>query len=498
MFHDDKPPVTNQNSTRLAIYLAISYFIVSALLFVVFYISGKTYFFNVQKDAVINRVQGDEGVFLYNILKELQAVREIEESQEQSYREVLKSLGDEKLGLIVSALESKLESLQKEASRSSPIEELGLPGETRSTDPQLTTGKLQLDVEIPEYFKSLAGKPGDMIIARLSGPNLRREPHPLEYLELAETSLHLPKGGKSATWSVTTYGKPYSSKDSEGNSKVFRQFEKSHGEFVRRLVVFPMGSQDPSFRGSNNVTESVGMELIEKSAVEKGDHVLKHHQPETKLVNSGGRLEEEVVISTVLADPELRMTLCLVNTIPEFTWTSYSFFERFKKVIWVYAILAWVIFPLAAYVAYRLAVKLRFKMTLDLEADEGDEDKDFHDSGYTRELSKTETPPVAHPPRVQETSHAQEKKGTPPAVETNSASHTKTSEPIMEPVNKDYRSSIFEELRPREHSMIRLNNIRKSMGTFNSSTEKRPENVDYLRGVQSDVLKSLIKRLRDS
>ena len=43
---------------------------------------------------------------------------------------------------------------------------------------------------------------------------------------------------------------------------------------------------------------------------------------------------------------------------------------------------------------------------------------------------------------------------------------------------------------------IRMNNIRKSSGDFNRHQDNDSK-VDYLAGVQSEVLKSLIKRLRE-
>jgi hypothetical protein len=47
---------------------------------------------------------------------------------------------------------------------------------------------------------------------------------------------------------------------------------------------------------------------------------------------------------------------------------------------------------------------------------------------------------------------------------------------------------------------IRQNNIRKSSQSYNrheSSDSEKEKDVDYLAGVQSDVLKSLIQKLRD-
>ena len=46
-------------------------------------------------------------------------------------------------------------------------------------------------------------------------------------------------------------------------------------------------------------------------------------------------------------------------------------------------------------------------------------------------------------------------------------------------------------------NQIRNNNIRKSTGSFNRHQDEE-ENTDYLAGVQSEVLKSLIKKLRDN
>ena len=43
---------------------------------------------------------------------------------------------------------------------------------------------------------------------------------------------------------------------------------------------------------------------------------------------------------------------------------------------------------------------------------------------------------------------------------------------------------------------IRQNNIRKSSGSFNRRQDNE-DDVDFLAGVESDVLKSLIKKLRD-
>lgn len=80
-----------------------------------------------------------------------------------------------------------------------------------------------------------------------------------------------------------------------------------------------------------------------------------------------------------------------------------------------------------------------------------------------------------------------------PKVSFQDLSKQKASTKKLEPLKAGAESL---QLETKEINQIRENNIRKSTGEFNRHQDEK-EDADYLAGVQSDVLKSLIKKLRE-
>ena len=80
-----------------------------------------------------------------------------------------------------------------------------------------------------------------------------------------------------------------------------------------------------------------------------------------------------------------------------------------------------------------------------------------------------------------------------PKVSFNELAKQKLTPTSNEPTQVGVESL---QLETKEINQIRENNIRKSTGEFNRHQDDQKDS-DYLAGVQSEVLKSLIKKLRE-
>jgi hypothetical protein len=221
---------------------------------------------------------------------------------------------------------------------------------------------------------------------------------------------------------------------------------------------------------------------------------------------------------------------------------QFSFFERNKFPIILYIVLAWMICPILMWVGFKKANRFQFKFTANLEPDEDGlslpippmdpfassrstfEDPVLQKPGPSLETDQRESPkdklelnsdpvesedskledvqPVVEEPLTAPKQNALEDLKAMSAQDEKLGPMTrmamgKSDDIEAESAPKQTFSETEETGPPSSHiEQIRMNNIRKSTGDFNRH-QNSDEQVDYLAGVQSDVLKSLIKRLRD-
>ncbi len=474
---------------RLFIYLALCYFAVTLALFVVYYASASFYFYRVHKSNVLSGIQGQEEVFLYKLLTDLRAVKNLEKAREEYYREVLKKIGAEKLASVATAVEFCADLMRKQEASASHMEGKP-PGKAenpessgRLRDIINSSGKPGFTDELIGLIEKVGGGTGDHIRLRLSGEGAPRDPQPLEYLELANRTLAIENdAGEKRTWTLRSFGRPSPPLSGDGYAAVLHRYEKENPNPMSRLAIFRFGGGAPYYQGKANSMDSTGLESHEKESLDKGLEVFNVQAPASEEVVRDGQPGEEVILKASISDPDLQFTLALTQRVSEQFWRKpFSFFDRNQVVILTFFVLAWVVFPLIAYIAYRFAIKMRFNMTLDLDGERNEELLPGENAEEELAAHQPLTVPTAAAPPPDE-------KPAPQAMAAIMAG----------PSPAKNAATLFEEFRSKDISEIRTNNIRKSKGMFNASRDLNDRaNVDYLEGVQSDVLKSLLKKLRE-
>jgi hypothetical protein len=261
-----------------------------------------------------------------------------------------------------------------------------------------------------------------------------------------------------------------------------------------------------------------------------------------------GREVQQHLMNSFFTDPSLGLTFVLHRVINEPEWTDFPFFERNWIPILLYVVLAWLVCPLLFWWGINMSNRFQFNFTVDLDGEDVDTlDAVMGDRRHSNGPSSLPVSPLPDVPAVmaeQEKSRSTSSQGNKEvssetehpndrSVEVPSDTPKKTridyldspsvgplTRRLMEdgPVRDLARSNEAGDPastpvpNQTEHKMdlmsssqsdvekVRQNNIRKSSQSYNrheSSDSEKEKDVDYLAGVQSDVLKSLIQKLRD-
>jgi hypothetical protein len=594
---------THNRRQRLLVNVAISYVVVSFLLFGIFFFTYRTYFYKLQEQMVLTRARQNENIYLNKTVEMFSSAKSVRDAKKMTHQEALESMAKIRLKDLVSglkALESQDDSFLESPGEDSPFIEK--PEDVKERLSKLLKPVVSLkEVEQPflEYFNDFQkGSEGVIEFRRFS--NGLEQMVNMSYVFVDSVKLDLKAGEHLIHWEIRAYVVPKKIGAHNPEDVVERLLKETSNYFSDRLGIYVYGSKIPLFKGVEHQLDLSKLNYFEKKGFEEGKPFFSSPEPfEVRGVHEGQEVQQKL-LNSFYTDPSLKMTFVLHRVINEPEWTQFSFFSRNKLPILLYIILAWVICPLLFWWGIKKSSQLQFKFTVDLDADDLDPiesvlsapkrafpssqsheaiagmsealleqeqiSKSDHDSLEDQGVNSAIVVPTKLD-RKKDHKKNKEKKGKSvksmpsqgtadkPIDESNDGddkildsegdriSHEAedSSQPqkgseltetfaedqfsgpltrrLMEdgPVpdhRKDHSSEIADEDDPSSEAQIhkldlrdspnsdveriRQNNIRKSSSSYNRHEEtSEGQDVDYLAGVQSDVLKSLIKKLRE-
>lgn len=499
---------------RVFIYITACYIFISLLLSFVFVATYRYYFYEVQKFSILKMGKAREELVLRTIHEQYKHIDKALETKEKIHQDFLKTVAKDKINDIKAALLSHsskkdLEQIQDDVESRDELDLKGIKNYLRPSK------KKEAERTFIRLFDELTSDKKGMIQVRRSGEGVPQLPVPMNYIQLEKDTIELYSGGYTFKWTLKAYG--LSRKDKGLKAVSVDDILKSNNlsilgeEELKRLAVYTFGNTKPIYKGESNYIKPAQIDYHVKNALEKG--TMFNSEITERVQYQSGEAHEKVNIVSIICDPNLKLSFSMIRVIDEDEWMQFPFFSRAKVPILLYAALAWVVCPLLVFIAYKMALKFRFTLTLDLDGErEGFVLENEEPSGLTIDLDnevegEIETvEPASDPQRATPLKenenipnrgdsplsvpvHAESAKAGPKPAGNGRSSMVKRAEVMSS-------NSPFAQINPNELLDIRENNIRKSQGTFNGR-EDEDEDVDYLEGVQSDVLKSLIKKLRE-
>ncbi len=506
----------NEKARRLIVYLAACYMVVSAGLFVVYYISSSVYFDKVQKQSICNSTKTNEERTLKAIANEfrsLQIQRDYQQTQEKNnYEEMAK----QKLELVSTYLVSLAEMIVEQLEAEQLLEDDGPGAAIRKIDGEKLDNKIDklriddntspLNAKLSEiYDRQLEASAEGNVVIRRKNIGKFTAVLPLDYKEVAQKSLTLGRGKHQIVWEMVAYIRMPKTLEAEDDQRFLEVLNKKFSLVTSRLAVYRYGNPPQEvFKGPQNNVDIETLEYHRELGKDNQPTWMSQKETEDE-ISEDGEQWLQITLRSLWFDSEVESAFALDKIIKEHDW-KFSYYDRNWLVLWSFAVLAWIVFPLGVFIAYRLAVRMRFKMTLDLDEESQSGSAVFMaqeypvQAGVQQFIDHSESAEDAPVVSVVDPSLKASEVTTPNFVAPLRPGSSSSSPPPsafsdLHP-SKGVNLPIFDDIRPKELKDIRSNNIRKSQGTFNRSTEDRDHNMDYLQGVQSDVLKSLIKKLR--
>jgi len=494
---------------RVVTYVAICYLVISVLLFCTFIYSYRYYFYKNQKQTVILRTQAKEELFLKSIVEKVKSHFRTKKSEKKFALNSLKREAKEKLTLVSEALRGISE---EKTDKPEPItQDIDDPDFIFSDVPEK-------EKTITRILKPLNKKDSAGVFIEMfdklntSSENKRvriqktvkgefNKPIPISYLMLGEEKLNLFNDGFKYEWILKAFGEVPKIENVDYD-KIRDEIKVLDIYRSKRLVIFESNNPNPIYSGEDKVIEFEKIESIWNRAIEKAEDFYFTENFETEVIHKDERMSK-VQMHSILIEPELKLTMALTRDIFELEWKQYSFFNRNIYPISVYIILAWVVCPILAWFAYIMAARFRFNYTVDLENNEGE--GVANDDPYDDDLKAVKTESFLTSPIPDwEDDEGEDANIQTPNTDKKAVDHGKSifSQMPKNVEKHDGNDSVetkigpFDNFTGKELQKIRENNIRKSRGIFNAS-QYNDEDVDYLEGVKSDVLKSLISKMRE-
>lgn len=482
---------------RTVYYIAACYFVISIALFSVFIYSYRYYFYKIQKITVINEEKTRQDAFLKNLISKFRSHEARIRAEKKSYQDTLRKAAKDELYVVKQALlhandkkgENKIEPLLESEDDPGFIFKDDAFTEEKLKKILNPNKKSDFEKHFVELFNKLSSNKKSFIQIRRFSKGVLSDPVPISYIQFASTHLELQRGGHRFEWTLRAYGIPDLSKKFN-LMDVIQELQRSERIKAEQLVVYAFGKPTPAFQGQYNGIPYEKVEHFSKEALKSADLLHKSFESE-EMTFKDDQNTQKVSLLSVLVDPKLKLILASNNDIFEYRWKQFSFYDRNIVPILTYAVLAWFVCPLLVWFAYKMAARFRFNFTLDLDSDSPSPPPHSLTEPYPEPIQNNEEEDVAPLPLPQQDIE-QEKVSIPSSEEKT---EPKTQEKAKTQI-KDLMP-MFEQVDQQDIIDIRNNNIRKSEGSFNRN-DNSEEDVDYLEGVQSDVLKSLIHKLRNS
>lgn len=497
---------------RITIYIALCYFAMSTALFVIFISTYSYYFYKNQRHTVIYKSLNNDEKNIKIALERFRSSYGKYDLIRQEHDRMAKKMAKDKLNSLIIAINAE----------SDPIPLPKPKIKEKKVDPaevfiEETAPILKKEPVLKPIAKSELEKPFIDIFNKIVASNkhdvdLRRFTKGMEqlvdmsYILVDKQKITFYKEGQEFQWEVRAYAIPYQTEKDSIVEKI-KLLENDNEIDLRQMVIFRDGQEEPLYQGlaSKIDYEEVGPHF--ERANKLGKPLFLSATPYESYQLNNGQEELQVRYNLYAIDP--KMGLCIASTTPIFKseWMQFSFLERNWQPILAFIVMAWLICPILGWVAYRMASQFKFKFTVDLDGDEG-EFKTPRSMRYTEPLPERPGEGFMTQEICQLDEEEIEDPAAPVGVAKAGESATNDSPKVsFQELAKQKVSSVPKEntsnsrsepiqLETREVNQIRENNIRKSTGEFNRHHDDE-DNSDYLAGVQSEVLKSLIKKLRE-
>ena len=518
---------------QLVTNVAVGYILVSVVLFAIFIFTYRMYWYRIHRKVVEDKAQQSEEVFLIRAMRPFLLEKRKRKARSEAHTELLTRVG--------SAMLDELEVRLKDISHEDPIEDFEAP----DPEPKFRETPIESDGEkrLDELLKPVMPKSGDgpfeSIVRSMSErtrgliefrvfENGIEQMVPLHWSFVGSKQMELRgENGDVLSWDLRAYVNPIKSKKVELKD-VEDDFEDLAVGVRQRLGIYSFGELDPIYKGGSYSFVPTTLDHYEERSQREGKPRYDFPEP---LQLRGSHLGEEMDklrMRSFLSDPDLKLTFVLERDIYEYEWADNNFMFRNRVPILTYAVMAWLVCPFVFWFAVKRTNRFQFQFTADLEGEEdhfassmvpsdpldlqsedrpyveereksGDE-SDGRGSDVTGQLSEdlleSEESSDSEKPVEQKAESVTQKNDV---SEISEKKEAPSSPSVGEgPLTRRLRdpAEMGQPLDRGDVDEIRQNNIRKSSGSFNRNHDNE-EDVDYLAGVESDVLKSLIKKLRE-
>jgi hypothetical protein len=479
----------------------------STALFVIFISTYSYYFYKNQRQTVIYKALNNDEKNTKVALERFRSSHGKYDLIRREHERMAKKMAREKLNALLVAINAE----------SDPIPLPKVKVKEKEVDPadvfiEETAPILKAEPLLKPISKSELEKPFIDIFNKIVSINqndvdLRRFTKGMEqlvdmsYILVDKQKITFFKGDQEFEWEVRAYAIPYQTEKDSIVEKI-KLLENDHEIDLKKITIFRDGQTEPLHKGLASKIDYEEVQSFFDKANKTGKPLFVSARPYESYQLNNGQEELQVRLSLYAVDPT--MGLCIASTTPIFKseWMQFSFLERNWQPILAFIVLAWIICPILGWVAFRMASQFKFKYTVDLEGDEGDfntpKSLRYSEPVPKRPSEGFMTQEICAPEPEEEGDADETKTGKAgskdlPKTSFKDLAKQKAEPTKIEPIKAGVESLHLES---QEVHQIRQNNIRKSTGEFNRHQDDEQE-TDYLAGVQSDVLKSLIKKLRE-
>ena len=493
---------------RIIGYIAVCYMVISILLFSIFIYSYRFYFYKNQRETVRIINTSKEKLFLMTVVSKIKSHYRTRESEKEFAFAELKREAKVRLSMMSESL--KLISEEKNEKPEPITQEIDDPDfifdsmpETEKTITKILKPLNKKDSEglFIQMFDKLNNTLDNKIKIQKFIKGELSQPIPISYIMLGENDLELYNDGFEYKWKIKGFGE-IPKIEKVDFLKISDEIKVLDPLRSKRLVIYEANNSNSVYSGEGKVIEFDKIERVVEKAINKPQEVYHTEYFESEVVHDDQRMAK-LRVHSVLIEPELKLTLALSSDIYETDWKQYSFFQRNIYPISVYVILAWVVCPIFAWFALAMGNRFKFHYTVDLESENSGKTPNITDE-LEKDLSTPKTQSFLTSPFPDYDEEDTEKQSDNPVRQTITAQLTQV--PFDAEKNKNLKKGngsasnvdkmpLYENFTGKELEKIRENNIQKAKGVFIPSEDS--DEQDYLQGVKSDVLKSLISKMRE-
>jgi len=480
---------------RITYYLAMCYFAMSAALFFVFIYTYSYYFYKIQEQMIVEKARKSEELSLKIAMERFVSLQGRYELRKDLHDRLARTMARDKLDDLVIALNSKSDPVplpkalqdEKKVDPAAIFIEDSAP--VLKEEPALKPiSKNELEKPFLDVFSRMSMNGKDLVDLRRFTKGMEQIVD-ISYILVDKRKVKLYKGEEVFDWEIRAYAVPFQEKE-DSFAKKFEVLKNDPDIQLERFAIFQEGGTTALYEGKDFEVER---DLVSYTFEKAGKQNKTYYEATmaSEMALNQGNDEYCLKLTSYMVHPELKIAMVSSKNIFESDWTQFSFIERNLIPILAFMILAWIVCPILAWIAYKKASQFQFNLTVDLD---GEEEVSSLPK-YTKMTASSQLEVTPHEIEAKDQDLESEQQ------EVTEVKKTKDKAGLtFADLSKQTQASIKLEantlqLESKDLDVIRDNNIRKSTGSFNRHKDEEKD-TDYLAGVQSEVLKSLIKKLR--